>query len=156
MILSTTMYVYSITCPLTLTKSLAAILNLPTNLFYLLDSVLALTSENFPSIHPSRNPLVATFINSLVTQSLRVFSNIYSLPIDKDGRACRNISIQFLCVYSSVISSISGKSFHFPFPYFVIFILRYFPFHVVFIYNYVFPRYLFCSINKNLHEVNCF
>ena len=30
-----------------------------------------------------------------------------------------------------VISSIPGKSFHFPFPYFVIFVLRYFPFHVV-------------------------
>ena len=34
---------------------------------------------------------------------------IYSLAIEKDGRAC-----------PSVISSISGKSFHFPFPYFVI------------------------------------
>ena len=36
----------------------------------------------------------------------------------------------FVCL-SSVISSIFGKSFHFPFPYFVLFVLRYFPFHVV-------------------------
>ena len=42
------MYGYSITCPLTLTKSLPAILNLLTNSFYLLDSVLALISDNFP------------------------------------------------------------------------------------------------------------
>ena len=73
----------------------------------------------------TRNPLVAPFINSLLTPSLRVFTNIYSLPIDKDGRASRNISISrysfhvFLCVYPSVISSISGMSFHFPFPYFM-------------------------------------
>ena len=31
-----------------------------------------------------------------------------------------------------MISSISGKSFHFPFLYFVIFVLQYFPFHVVY------------------------
>ena len=31
--------------------------------------------------------------------SLCVFTNIYSLPIDKDGRACRNILIQFPCVF---------------------------------------------------------
>ena len=37
----------------------------------------------------------------------------------------------FSCAYPTVISSIPGKSFHFPFPYFVIFILWYFPFHVV-------------------------
>ena len=35
------------------------------------------------------------------------------------------------CACPTVISSIFGKSFHFPLPYFVIFILRYFPFHVV-------------------------
>ena len=29
----------------------------------------------------------------------RVFTNIYSLPIDKDGRAYRNILIQFPCVF---------------------------------------------------------
>ena len=29
----------------------------------------------------------------------RVFTNFYSLPIDKDGHACQNISIQFQCVF---------------------------------------------------------
>ena len=37
----------------------------------------------------------------------------------------------FSCASPSVISSISGRSFHFPFPYFVIFVVWYFPFHVV-------------------------
>ena len=40
----------------------------------------------------------------------------------------------FSFAYPTVISSISGKSFHFPFPYFVIFVLRYFLFHVLFNY----------------------
>ena len=43
-----------------------------------------------------------------------VYTNIYSLLIDKDSCACRNISIQFPCVYPTVISSISGKKFSFP------------------------------------------
>ena len=43
-------------CPLTLTKSLAAILNLLTNSFFLLDSVLALTSDNFPPSIPLATP----------------------------------------------------------------------------------------------------
>ena len=30
-----------------------------------------------------------------------------------------------------MFSSIFGKNFHIPFPYFVLFVLRYFPFHVV-------------------------
>ena len=64
------MYGYSISCPLTLTKSLAAILNLLTNTFYLLESVLALISDNFPPSIPLANPLVAPFINSLVTPYL--------------------------------------------------------------------------------------
>ena len=50
------MYGYSITCPLTLTKSLATILNLHTNSFYLLDSVLALISDNFPPCIPLATP----------------------------------------------------------------------------------------------------
>ena len=62
--------------------------------------------------------------------SLRVFTNIYSLLVDKDGRVSQNISIQFPCVYPSVISSISGKSFHFPFPYFVFYVLRYIIAHI--------------------------
>ena len=50
------MYGCSITCPLTLTKSLAAILNFLTNLFYLLDSFLALISDNFPPSIPLATP----------------------------------------------------------------------------------------------------
>ena len=56
---------------------------------------------------------------SLYQSKERMFVKTFSLLIDKDGRACRNISIQFLCACPSVISSISGRSFHFPFPYFV-------------------------------------
>jgi len=37
----------------------------------------------------------------------------------------------FTCACPTVTSSIFGKSFHFPFPYFVLSVLRYFPFHVV-------------------------
>ena len=55
-----------------------------------------------------------------------MFTNIGSLLIDKDSRAFRIILIQFSCACPTVISSICGKSFHFPFPYFVIFVLRYF------------------------------
>ena len=38
----------------------------------------------------------------------RVFTNIYSLLIEKDGRASLNISIQFVYACPSVISSIPG------------------------------------------------
>ena len=51
------MYVYPITCPLILTISPAAILNLPTNLFYLLDTALVLTSDNFLLIFSPSIPL---------------------------------------------------------------------------------------------------
>ena len=37
----------------------------------------------------------------------------------------------FACAFPTVIPSIFGKSFPFPFPYFVLFVLRYFPFHMV-------------------------
>jgi len=49
------------------------------------------------------------------------------------GRVRQNILILLSCVFlylSTVISSIFGKSFHFPFPYFVLFVLWYFPLHV--------------------------
>ena len=36
-----------------------------------------------------------------------------------------------MCAFPTVIYSIFGKSFHFAFPYFVLFVLWYFPFHVV-------------------------
>ena len=80
------------------------------------------------AVHLENSQIV--YFTTQTVLKCRVFTNIYSLPIDNDGRACRNISIQFPCAYPSAISPISGKSFHFPFPYFVIFILRYFPFHV--------------------------
>ena len=51
----------------------------------------------------------------------------------------------FLCACPTVISSIFGKSFHFPFPYFVIFVLWYFPFHVVwngFTFSYTYSKLL--------------
>ena len=37
----------------------------------------------------------------------------------------------FACAFPTEISSIFGKIFHFPFPYFVLFVLQYYPFHVV-------------------------
>ena len=37
----------------------------------------------------------------------------------------------FACACPTVISSIFGKNFHFPFRYFVLFVLRYFPFQLV-------------------------
>ena len=54
----------------------------------------------------------------------------------------------FTCACLTVISSTFDKSFHFPLPYFVLSVLRYFPFHVVcFMLLHVFPsfcvRYLF-------------
>ena len=36
----------------------------------------------------------------------------------------------FACAFPPEISSIFGNSFPFPFPYFVLFVLWYFPFHV--------------------------
>ena len=90
------MYVYSITCPLILTSSPTAILNLPSYSFCLLDTALVLTSDNVllnfsPSI--PCNPLMAPFKNSLVTPSLS-----YVLLIEKDGCDRWNISIKFPCV----------------------------------------------------------
>ena len=60
-----TTYVFSITCPLILLISPAAILNLPINLFWPLDTTLAFPF-NFPSIPSSflQPRLVALFINS--------------------------------------------------------------------------------------------
>ena len=58
-----------------------------------------------------------------------MFTYICSLLIEKDGRVRQNISILLLCVFvclSTVISSIFGKSFRFPFPYFVL-PIYYFP-----------------------------
>ena len=39
----------------------------------------------------------------------------------------------FACAFATVIFSIFGKSFPFSFPYIVVFVLQYFPFHVFFL-----------------------
>ena len=62
-----------------------------------------------------------------------MFRYIHFLLIEKDSRVCRFCFHVFSCACPTLISSIFGKSFHFPFPYFVLFIFRYFPFHVVYI-----------------------
>jgi hypothetical protein len=41
----------------------------------------------------------------------------------------------FACALPTVISSILGKSFPFPFPYFELFVLQYFPFFVIWTYT---------------------
>ena len=52
----------------------------------------------------------------------------------------------FTCAFPTVVSAIFGKSFPFPFLYFVLFILRYFPFHVFYIRenmkSYLLPRFM--------------
>ena len=50
----------------------------------------------------------------------RVFTYICSLLMEKDGRVHQNISIKIPCGCPMVTSLIFGKSFHFPFPYFVL------------------------------------
>ena len=69
-------------------------------------------------------------------------THIHSLSSDWERRPCPLKYFDFVsvCVFvclSTVISSIFGKSSHFPFSYFVLFILWYFPFHIFFIYVYV-------------------
>ena len=54
-----------------------------------------------------------------------------SLLLRSSVEIFRYSSRMFFCACPTVISSISSKSFHFPFLYFVLFVLRYFPFHVV-------------------------
>ena len=49
----------------------------------------------------------------------------------------------FICAFSS--GDLFIKSFHFPFPYFVIFVLWYFPFHVVHL-NFFGKSFLFLSL----------
>ena len=47
--------------------------------------------------------------------------HLLNLLIEKDSRDRQNISIKFPCACPMVISSVFGKSFHFPFLYFVLF-----------------------------------
>ena len=60
--------------------------------------------------------------------------HLLSLLIEKLIYDCQNISVKLLYVYLCLSSGdLFIKSFHFPFPYFVIFVLWYFPFHVAYI-----------------------
>jgi hypothetical protein len=64
-----------------------------------------------------------------------VFTNIYSLLIEKDIRDCQNVSIKVLCV---CVCLSSGDLFIFSvkvstfFSYFLISVLQYFPFYVIY------------------------
>ena len=49
-----------------------------------------------------------------------ILTVIHSLLIEKDVCDRQNISIKFLCAFALEISSMFGKSFPFPFPYFVL------------------------------------
>ena len=106
-----------------LARKLTAILNLPTNLFYLLDSVLALPSDNFPPFIPLAtlwwhfHELSSDAIFIVCSQTFTLFRLIKTaVPVKISLYSFR----VFSCACPSVISSISGKSFRFPFPYFVI------------------------------------
>ena len=125
------MYVYSITCPLILTISPTAILNLHS--FCPIDTALDNLLLNYPPSIPLATPWWH-LSKTLVTSSL-LCAHIHLLSSDWERRPCPSNSFDFVsvCLFvclSTVISSIFGKSSHFPVPYFVLFILRYFPFHV--------------------------
>jgi hypothetical protein len=87
------MYMYSITCTLILTISPITILNLPTNLFCLLDTALVLTSDNFLLNFPPSIPLATPWCHFC-----RVFTYLPSLLIENDGCDHQNILIKFPCV----------------------------------------------------------
>ena len=101
------MYVYSITCPLILSTSPAAILNLPINSFYPLDTVLVLTSDNlhlnFPPSPPPFPPSCHTTLwwhclkTLMWSAHYRVY--IYSLLIKKGICNRRNISSLHVSVF---------------------------------------------------------
>ena len=112
-------YVYSITCPLTLIKSLATILNLLTNSYYLLDLVLALIADNFPPSFPLATPggtfrkLTSDAVFVVCSQTFTFFRlRKMAVPVE----ISRYSFHMFVCASPSVISLIPGKSFHFPFP----------------------------------------
>ena len=96
------MYMYTITCPLILTISPAAILNLHTNSFCPLDTALALTSDNLLLNFPPSFPLSIPWWHLSKTLVMPSFScahiYIHSLLIEKDGRVRQSILILFPCV----------------------------------------------------------
>ena len=121
------MYIYSITCPLILTISPAAILNLHTNSFCPLDIALALTSHNLLLNFSPSIPFATLWWHlskTLLKPSLSC-AHINLLSPDWERWQCPLKYFEFdsVCVFecvSSVISSIFGKSSHFPFRYYVL------------------------------------
>ena len=68
----------------------------------------------------------------------------------------------FVCAFPMEIYSIFGKSFAFPFPYFVLFVLWYFPFHMFFnsylmthFIRYISTDSLLCNSYRNLWSSSC-
>ena len=57
-------------------------------------------------------------------------TSVFLNQFEKDSCDHQNISIKFPCAFPMVIYSIFGKSFLFPLPYFVLFVLQFFPFQV--------------------------
>ena len=87
------MYMYSITNPLALIRSPAAIWNLPINLFCSLETALVLTSDDFHSNFPPSPhsyPLSGGTSPKKLTwcHLYRMFTYIYSLLIKKDICDC--------------------------------------------------------------------
>ena len=83
-------------------------MNSPINSFCPLNTALVLTSDNFHLIFPSApsTPPFTPFLPwwlLLETATWRhfyfVFTYVYSIPIEKGLRECRNISVKFSCFY---------------------------------------------------------
>ena len=119
------MYAYSINCPLILIPSPTAILNLSINSFCPLDTALVLTSDNFLQSLPFLQPPGGTFQKLSSDAILVVCSHTFTFWLRKKSVTVKIFQIcfcVFACVFPLEISSIFGKSFPFPFPYFVLYI----------------------------------
>ena len=121
------MYVYSITYSLILITSSAVILNSPINLFCPLDIALVLTSDNFLfNFHPSL-PLLQPPVGTFRKLSSDVIFVVYSCTFALFWLRKTSVTVKifwisfcvFVCAFPSEVSSIFGKNFPFPFPYFV-------------------------------------
>ena len=85
--------------------------------------------------HDNPSATLSLFFTFFIISLFQVFP----LLIEKDDRAGQNISLKFPCACPTVISSIFGKSFHFPFPYFVEFSYKF----IFLISIHVFPYRIF-------------
>ena len=130
-----------ITCPLILITSPAAILNLPINLSYSVDTALVLTTDNFhlifpPTPHPSLLPVLqppgGTFQNHSHGRNFDcTFTYIYSFLIKKGICDRRNISSFHVFVCTFVWRSLHFLvSFLFLSLFTELSVLWYFPFHM--------------------------